>query len=103
VFPDRGWQAERDIRRPRALPRHAALSVEVFPTCNFACETDSNGSEVASPVSPHRPPTLLRGKLRAIAVAFLIGANCRNWDDLRCLVTEDVKTLVGARHFKVKC
>ena len=48
-----------------ALERCRVMQRDVRPSLShlhFACETASNGSEVASPVSPHRPPTVVRGK-----------------------------------------
>lgn len=46
------------------------LSVQSFPPA-IADQRDSSGFEVASALSPHRPPEMGRGKCGAIIVLFL--------------------------------
>ena len=57
------WRAERGSGALELSPRDAAvLSAQVFPHLHVAGERASYGSEVASPLSPHRPSTMSRGK-----------------------------------------
>jgi hypothetical protein len=90
-FSASGLQAERDIRRPRVLPRDAASCPSKSLPPAFRFGDSLQRIRGCAPVSPHARPRWSEASPEPSTFRTRSGPNCRHWDDLCWRVTEDVK------------